>query len=132
MLFRSTPVTALSGGQSRALMIADTAILSTSPIVLIDEIENAGIDRRRALDLLISEDKIVLMATHDPTLALIADKRIIIKNGGIAAIIETSSEERQILEELERMDGYIQAMRTSLRAGEVLKTIHNSHFIPIR
>ena len=29
-----TPVTGLSGGQSRALMIADTAILSTSPIVL--------------------------------------------------------------------------------------------------
>ena len=39
-----TPVTALSGGQSRALMIADTAFLSTSPIVLIDEIENAGIN----------------------------------------------------------------------------------------
>ena len=37
-----TPITSLSGGQSRALMIADTAILSTSPIVLIDEIENAG------------------------------------------------------------------------------------------
>ena len=30
------PITSLSGGQSRALMIADTAILSTSPIVLID------------------------------------------------------------------------------------------------
>ena len=38
----STPVTALSGGQSRALMIADVACLSNSPIVLIDEIENAG------------------------------------------------------------------------------------------
>ena len=43
-----TPVTALSGGQSRALMIADTAILSSSPIVLIDEIENAGIDRKKS------------------------------------------------------------------------------------
>lgn len=41
-----TPITSLSGGQSRALMIADTAILSSSPIVLIDEIENAGIDRK--------------------------------------------------------------------------------------
>lgn len=120
-----TPVTALSGGQSRALMIADTAILSTSPIVLIDEIENAGIDRRRALDLLVSEDKIVLMATHDPTLALIADKRIIIKNGGIAAIIETSDEEKHILKELEKMDSYIQSMRTSLRQGEALKIIDN-------
>ncbi|MDP8202103.1 MAG: ATP-binding cassette domain-containing protein [Candidatus Tenebribacter burtonii] len=35
-----TPITSLSGGQSRALMIADTAILSKSPIILIDEIEN--------------------------------------------------------------------------------------------
>ena len=64
-----TQITALSGGQSRALMIADTAILSSSPIVLIDEIENAGIDRKKALELLVSSDKIVLMATHDPTLA---------------------------------------------------------------
>lgn len=42
-----TDITSLSGGQSRALMIADTAILSKSPIVLIDEIENAGIDRKK-------------------------------------------------------------------------------------
>ena len=33
----------LSGGQSRALMIADIARICDSPIVLIDEIENAGI-----------------------------------------------------------------------------------------
>ena len=71
-----TPITSLSGGQSRALMIADTAILSRSPIVLIDEIENAGIDRKRALELLLSEEKIVLMATHDPILALMADRRL--------------------------------------------------------
>ena len=118
-----TPITSLSGGQSRALMIADTAILSSSPIVLIDEIENAGIDRKKALDLLISEDKIVLMATHDPTLALIADKRIIIKNGGISKIIDTSSEEKEILVELEKMDSVIQGMRTRLRQGEELKAV---------
>ena len=56
----ATSLTQLSGGQSRALMIADVALLSTSPIVLIDEIENAGIDRKRALDLLVASDKIVL------------------------------------------------------------------------
>lgn len=115
-----THVTALSGGQSRALMIADTAILSSSPIVLIDEIENAGIDRKKALNLLISKDKIVLIATHDPTLALIADKRIVIKNGGISKILETNEEEREILDKLEEMDTYIQGMRTKLRAGEQL------------
>ena len=113
-----TPVTALSGGQSRALMIADTAILSTSPIILIDEIENAGIDRRKALDLLVAEDKIVLMATHDPSLALIADKRIVINNGGIIEILETTPEEKHCLEELEVLDEKIQSLRKNLRYGE--------------
>ncbi|MDR7855136.1 ATP-binding cassette domain-containing protein [Tissierella sp.] len=116
-----TPITSLSGGQSRALMIADTAILSSSPIVLIDEIENAGIDRKKALDLLLSEDKIVLMATHDPTLALIADRRIVIKNGGISTVIETSPKEKELLIELERMDNIIQSMRNKLRVGESLE-----------
>ncbi|MEY8355437.1 ATP-binding cassette domain-containing protein [Lachnospiraceae bacterium 54-53] len=118
----NTPVTSLSGGQSRALMIADTAILSSSPIVLIDEIENAGIDRKKALELLVSSDKIVLMATHDPLLALMAHKRIIIKNGGISKVIHTSEEEKLLLEELEKMDSMIQAARQELRKGSTLST----------
>ncbi len=117
-----TQVTGLSGGQSRALMIADTAILSTSPIVLIDEIENAGIDRKRALNLLVSKEKIVLMATHDPTLTLMADKRIVIKNGGIHKLIKTDAEEKGILKELEKMDDIISNMRANLRKGEVLNS----------
>ncbi len=115
-----TAITALSGGQSRALMIADTAILSSSPIVLIDEIENAGIDRKKALELLVSKEKIVLMATHDPALALYADRRIVIKNGGINAVLETSSEEKALLQELEVMDAKIQNLRARLRAGETI------------
>lgn len=115
-----TPVTGLSGGQSRALMIADTAILSTSPIVLIDEIENAGIDRKRALNLLINEEKIVLMATHDPSLALMADKRIVIKNGGIYKVLETGAKEKQALKELDKMDKIINDMRKKLRGGETI------------
>lgn len=117
-----TPITGLSGGQSRALMIADTAILSKSPIVLIDEIENAGIDRKRALNLLVGEEKIILMATHDPTLALMADKRIIIKNGGINKVIETDEEEKKVLVKLEEMDKVINSMRQELRSGERLRS----------
>ena len=117
----NTHITSLSGGQSRALMIADTAILSSSPIVLIDEIENAGIDRKKALDLLVKRDKIVLMATHDPILALTANKRIVIKNGGINQILETSDEEKNLLVELEKMDSVMQGMRNKLRLGESLR-----------
>lgn len=115
---KDTPITQLSGGQSRALMIADTAILSKSPIILIDEIENAGIDRKKALDLLVSEDKIVLMSTHDPILALMGDKRIVIKNGGIDKIIDTTDEERSILGKLEELDRTMMSMRNKLRYGE--------------
>jgi ABC-type lipoprotein export system ATPase subunit len=118
-----TPVTSLSGGQSRALMIADTAILSKSPIILIDEIENAGIDRKKALQLLIGEEKIVFMATHDPILALMGDKRIVIRNGGIDKVIETSDQERELLIKLEKMDSIVQDMRSRLRHGEILDNV---------
>lgn len=113
-----TPVTALSGGQSRALMIADVACLSASPIVLIDEIENAGVDRRRALDLLVKQEKIVLMATHDPLLALSGHRRLVIRNGGIAAVIETSEEERRGLSQLDILDRKLAELRDQVRQGQ--------------
>ncbi|AWJ93220.1 ABC transporter (plasmid) [Azospirillum baldaniorum] len=107
----------LSGGQSRALMIADTALLSASPVVLIDEIENAGIDRRRALDLLVGEEKIVLISTHDPILALLGQRRLVIRNGGIAEVIATGPDERASLEILARLDRALLDLRERLRAG---------------
>jgi ABC-type lipoprotein export system ATPase subunit len=118
-----TPVTSLSGGQSRALMIADMAFLSKSPIVLIDEIENAGIDRKKALDLLVREEKVVLMATHDPILALMGDRRLVIKNGGIARVIESSEAERQNLVALEELDNKLLALRNRIRLGETLDVV---------
>lgn len=118
-----TPVTALSGGQSRALMIADMAFLSKSPIALIDEIENAGIDRKKALNLLIREEKIVLMATHDPILALMGDRRLVIKNGGIAKVIAANEAERRNLQRLEEMDNQLLALRNRIRQGERLEII---------
>lgn len=113
-------VTQLSGGQSRALMIADTAYMSSSPIVLIDEIENAGIDRKQAISLLAKNDKIVFISTHDPLLALGADRRIVIKNGGINKVIETTDEERASQVMLEKLDNTIMNIRNMLRCGELI------------
>lgn len=112
------PVTQLSGGQSRALMIADTALLSKSPIVLIDEIENAGVDRKKALELLVKSEKIVLMSTHDPILALMSDKRIVIRNGGIDKIVQTDSTEKKNLDILSVLDYKMMFLREMLRNGE--------------
>ncbi|ULO05981.1 ATP-binding cassette domain-containing protein [Paenibacillus sp. 19GGS1-52] len=117
---QDSPLTSLSGGQSRALMIADTAVLSDSPIVLIDEIENAGIDRRQALDVLVRNQKIVLMATHDPILALLAERRIVLKGGAMVKVLESSADESALLVELQRADAAMIAIREQLRRGESL------------
>ncbi|HZK37455.1 MAG TPA: ATP-binding cassette domain-containing protein [Clostridia bacterium] len=117
---KGTPLTQLSGGQSRALMIADTALLSLSPIVLIDEIENAGIDRRNAIELLVKKEKIVLISTHDPVLALIGDKRIVIKNGGISKVINASDKEKKHICILERVDEKMLKVRNHIRTGGII------------
>lgn len=117
---KDTKITQLSGGQSRALMIADTAYMSDSPIVLIDEIENAGIDRRKAIELLAKRDKIILVSTHDPLLALSADKRVVIQNGGIYKIIKITDAEKQSLSSIEKFDNILCMLRNSLRNGELI------------
>jgi hypothetical protein len=45
-------MTELSGGQTRSLLIADAVVIGNSPIILLDEIENAGIHKTKALELL--------------------------------------------------------------------------------
>jgi ABC-type lipoprotein export system ATPase subunit len=120
---KNTALTSLSGGQSRALMIADTAYLSNSPIVLIDEIENAGIDRRKAIELLVKNEKIIIMATHDPILALMAGRRVVIKNGGINKIIKTTVKEKSNLNQLEEMDKKLLNIRNKLRLGEIIDDV---------
>lgn len=118
-----TKVTQLSGGQSRALMIADVACISSSPIVLIDEIENAGIDRQKAIKCLAKSEKIVIMSTHDPLLALNADKRIVIKNGGIHKIIETTVKEKVCIEQIRQLDETLLKIRSRLRLGKLIESI---------
>ncbi len=98
-------------------MVADIAIISDSPVVLIDEIENAGIKKKAALELLSGKGKIVLVVTHDPVLALMTKRRIVTKNGGIAEIIETTEDERQMCTRLSQMDDYLMELREAIRCG---------------
>jgi ABC-type lipoprotein export system ATPase subunit len=112
-----TQVTQLSGGQSRALMIADAAFLSPKPIVLIDEIENAGVDRQRALQLFVEKGKIVLLSTHDPILALSGDRRLVIRNGAVTDVIEPDSGEAEVRARLARLDTVVAGIRERLRTG---------------
>ena len=115
-----TAITSLSGGQSRALMIADVAYLSASPVVLVDEIENAGINRVKAVSLLLDKNKIVLIATHDPLLALSCDRRIVIKNGGIADVVKTLEAEKKSAACLAALDQKLGLLRENVRKGKHL------------
>jgi len=110
-------LTQLSGGQSRALMIADTALLSWSPVLLIDEIENAGVDKRKALDLLLKSDKIIVMATHDPVLALSADRRLVFEHGAVKLVQTRTPAEAELLERLTGMEEEFTRVRAALRTG---------------
>ncbi len=111
----------LSGGQSRALMVSDLAYVSESPIVLIDEIENAGIKIENALNLLVKSGKIIFLVTHDPMLSLSTDKRIIMKNGAISKIIQTSEAEKQMCKQLSKISTSIFQIRDTIREGELLE-----------
>jgi ABC-type lipoprotein export system ATPase subunit len=124
----ATALTSLSGGQTRALMVADTALVCRSPIVLIDEIENAGIDRRAAFNLLLSQDKIVLSATHDPLLALLAPRRLCMRRGAMHALRRRTIEEEAILADLEKLDDIHAAVRRQLRHGEQATPIDLENF----
>jgi ABC-type lipoprotein export system ATPase subunit len=114
-------LTILSGGQSRALMTADIAVISDSPIVLIDEIENAGIKKQEALNLLSGEGKIVVVVTHDPMLALMTSRRIVMKNGGMVKVLDTTEEEHRVFQDLLKIDGWLMALRETIRHGEVVR-----------
>lgn len=113
-------ITSLSWWQSRALMIADIAFLSNTKIILIDEIENAWINKEKALQLLIKEDKIVFISTHDPIIALNWNKRLVIKNWWIIKIIETSEKEKQLLKKLQKIEYSMQEYKELLRSWEIL------------
>ena len=101
---RDHKLTILSGGQTRSLMVADIALISNSPIVLIDEIENAGIKKREAIDALTGNGKIVLIVTHDPVLALMSSKRIVMKNGGMNKMILTNQDDLEVSRKLNLLD----------------------------
>ncbi|VVB77138.1 Trehalose/maltose import ATP-binding protein MalK [uncultured archaeon] len=113
-------MTELSGGQTRALLIADAVIIGNSPIILLDEIENAGINRTKALQLLKNYQKIFIFVTHDPRIALLSDFRIAMGNGAMQKVILPENEEKVVAEELRKFDDVLTHFRDHIRKGDKL------------
>jgi ABC-type lipoprotein export system ATPase subunit len=119
-IIKETAMTELSGGQTRSLLIADAVIIGNSPIILLDEIENAGIHKTKALELLKEYKKIFVFVTHDPTIALLSDFRIVMKNGAIQSVIHSNPIEKITAGKLRKIDDIILHYRGLVRAGEEL------------
>ncbi|NIP73819.1 MAG: ATP-binding cassette domain-containing protein [Gammaproteobacteria bacterium] len=113
-------MTELSGGQSRALLIADAVIIGNSPIILLDEIENAGIDRVKALELLRRYKKVFIFVTHDLSIALLSNYRLVMRGGAMQKLIYTEEEEKRIAERIRVLDELILHLRERIRAGDRL------------
>ena len=107
----------LSGGQTRALMIADIACICDSPIVLIDEIENAGIDKEKAFALLLSKEKLVMIVTHDPHTAFMAKQRIVMEAGAIKQVIQRSKTEEETFHQLSKEYRKQKNLQDAIRNG---------------
>ncbi len=113
-------MTELSGGQTRALLIADATVICDTPIVLLDEVENAGIHRTRALELLREHRKIFIFVTHDPRIVLLSDFRIIMREGSIVNVINTDAAEERVFAGVSRLDNSLSFLREKLRLGQRL------------
>lgn len=111
-------VTELSGGQTRSLLFADALTIGISPFILLDEIENAGINKLQIINNINFLDKLVIFVTHDPIIALLSKKRIIMQNGSITKILNKSLEEDHIFNNVMKMDSALVDLRECLRLGK--------------
>ena len=116
-------MTELSGGQTRALLIADATIICNTPIVLLDEVENAGIHRTRALELLRHYRKIFIFVTHDPRIALLSDYRLVMQRGRITQVLHTDAEERKLATVVSHLDDVLSNLRDKIRFGERVTSV---------
>jgi len=126
---KETRVTVLSGGQTRSLLIADAILIGAAPIILLDEIENAGIFKQEVIDIIKNTSKIIIFVTHDPVIALLSKKRIIMENGAVKKVLCQNEFETRAAENLLELDKRVGFIREELRAGhEITKDLIHVSF----
>ena len=119
-IHKDNKVTILSGGQTRSLLIADAILIGAAPIILLDEIENAGIFKQEVLEIIQDIGKIIVFVTHDPVIALRTQKRIIMEHGAVKKLICQSEIELYAARTLMEIDRKIGVIREELRAGKMI------------
>ncbi len=113
----------LSGGQTRSLMIADALLISDAPIILLDEIENAGIYKDAVIGSLKGMNKAVLFVTHDPYVSMITERRIVMRNGEVVEVIRSTGSEAEAIRMVQDMDERLSVLRERLRNGDIISGV---------
>jgi len=113
-------MTALSGGQTRSLLVADAVMIAAAPVLLLDEVENAGIFKERVIEVLRAGGKAVIFVTHDPLVSLLSARRIVMRDGAVERVIEPDGREDAALREARRLDETLRQMREEIRAGNLI------------
>lgn len=117
----TSKISSLSGGQTKAILIADALAISRTPILLLDEVENAGIYKDRFISLLKQFEKTVIFVTHNPLLSLITNFRIVMKNGGVDRVLTPGDSEARAVRTLKLIDSYLMDCREKIRNGELIQ-----------
>ncbi|TCL72431.1 ABC-type lipoprotein export system ATPase subunit [Hydrogenispora ethanolica] len=113
-------VTTLSGGQTRSLLIADAVLIGAAPVILLDEIENAGIFKQEVMAIIQDSGKIIVFVTHDPVIALNTKKRLIMEHGGVKKVLLRNAQEESAVKKLIEVDKRIGTIREHLRSGNII------------
>lgn len=112
--------TVIQSGQQESPDPSDLDLLLYSPCPVKLAVKES-LDKTRALDLLVKSDKIVVIATHDPVLALSAGRRLVFKNGAVCDMMIRSAAEERLLARLEKMEKAYARIRACLRQGQSLE-----------
>ena len=110
----------LDAPSGTALMIADAVLISKAPILLLDEIENAGIFKEAVISHLKGLRKAVIFVTHDPYVSMLSDRRIVMKGGEVVSILSPGDDETEALRKVREMDEEMSVLRERIRVGEVI------------
>ncbi len=114
-------MSSLSGGQTRSLMISDAVLISNTPILLLDEIESAGIFKDRVITKLKELNKAVIFVTHDPYVSLLSDRRIVMRGGEVISVLYPNEVEKEAREKIRDLDIVLFTVRERIRTGELIR-----------
>ena len=65
--------------------------------------------------------KAVIFVTHDPYVSMITERRIVMRNGEVVEVIDSTGSENKAIKLVQDLDERLSVIRERLRNGEVIE-----------